>query len=341
MLTVAADVDARTSVRLAIRANAACDGPYLTMNGLATVIAAYGLLENSAAVIIGAMVVAMLLGPVTGIALGLVDQDNGLLTRAFSTLVCGVGVVYGIGLVLGALHATLPLTPEIYARTAPNLMDLMVALAGGAAGACALGSDRVNGALVGVAISTALVPPLVASAICLARGAYTLSAGAMLLVITNMVAIQVASSAVFWLRGYRGVLEPGRAIRRVFQRNVVSVALLLALTVALTINLQRLIQSEVYQASVRRALRADAATHEGAYLADVRFAQDRDHFIVTAVYRTPVPFTPEQVRTMERALPRPSNARGELELRVRSIPVTVASRAGYLFAADDADLTAR
>jgi uncharacterized hydrophobic protein (TIGR00271 family) len=337
MLTAPGEVDVRASVRLAIEANSACDVAYLTMNGLATVIAAYGLLENSPAVIIGAMVVAMLLGPITGIALGLVDHNNALLAKACSTLVWGVGVVYGIGLALGALHATFPLTPEIYARTAPNLMDLMIALAGGAAGAFALTSDRLNGALVGVAISTALVPPLVASAICLARGNYELSAGALLLVITNMVAIQVASSAVMWLRGYRGVFTAGQGVRGAFQRNVLSVGLLLALTVGLTINLQRLIQSEVYQNSVRRALRVAAASHEGAYLADVRFARDESRFIVTAVYRTPLPFTPEEVRTLERALPRPSNIRGDLELRVRSIPVTVASKNGYLFAAEDLD----
>jgi uncharacterized hydrophobic protein (TIGR00271 family) len=341
MLSVAADVDIRTSVRGAIRANSACDAAYLTMNGLATVIAGYGLLENSPAVIIGAMVVAMLLGPITGIALGLVDQNNELLAKAAFTLVSGVAVVYGVGLILGLVHSTFPLTPEIYARTAPNLMDLMIALAGGAAGAFALTSDRLNVALVGVAISTALVPPLVASAICLARGAYALSAGALLLVITNMVAIQVSSSAVLWFRGYRGMLEGGQQVRRILTRNALSLGLLLALMVGLTINLQRLIQSEVYQASVRTALRAQAAAHEGAYLADARFARDGDRLIVTAVYRTPEPFTPEQVRTMERAIPRPSNARGGLELRVRSIPVTVASKDGYLFAADDLDRTDR
>src|SRR5205085_6580141 len=104
----------------------------------------------------------------------------------------------------GITHASFPLTPEIYARTAPNLLDLMIALCGGAAGAYATTSTRLNGAVVGVAIATALVPPLASSAICLAHGEFRLSAGAFLLSFANMVGIQVASSIVMWLSGYRG-----------------------------------------------------------------------------------------------------------------------------------------
>ena len=71
---------------------------------------------------------------------------------------------------LGVIHRNIELTGEIYSRTAPNLMDLMIALGGGAAGAYAMISTRLSVAFVGVAIATALVPPLSASALCLARG---------------------------------------------------------------------------------------------------------------------------------------------------------------------------
>jgi uncharacterized membrane protein len=255
-------------------------------------------------------------------------------------LVCGVAVVYGAGIVLGVMHADLPLTAEIYARTSPNLMDLVIAFTGGSAGAFALTSNRLNAALVGVAISTALVPPLTSSAICAARGEYQLSGGAFLLAFTNMVAIQVASSTVLWLRGYRGLTDSLRA-RRAVQRNAVSAVLLIVLVAALTVNLRQLVRKEVYEAAVRTALRREAAAHQGAFLADVRLDRGPDRLLVTAVFRTPALFTPEEVRTMERALPRPSNGPGELELRVRSIPVTVASRDGYLYAPEHFADTAR
>src|SRR6516225_4177642 len=131
MTTLTDAQDARDTVRATIEANSACDTPYLTMNVLATLIACYGLLESSPAVVIGAMLIAMLLGPISGIALGLVDGNDSLVRKAFPSLLAGAAVVYGTAVVLGTLHASLPLTPEILSRTAPNLMDLMIALSGG------------------------------------------------------------------------------------------------------------------------------------------------------------------------------------------------------------------
>jgi uncharacterized hydrophobic protein (TIGR00271 family) len=327
--------DPRNNVRVAIDANSRCDSAYLTMNALATLIACYGLLENSPAVVIGAMLIALLLDPISGLALGLVDGNDVLLRKAFLSLLAGAIVVYATALAFGALHAALPLTAEIYARTAPNLMDLMIALFGGAAGAYAITSARLNGALVGVAISTALVPPLASSAILLARGEYRLSGGAFLLAFANIVGIQTASSLVMWLRGYRGPHAARVASGRLLKRSAVSIVILVALGVLLTVNLRRLIRNEVYEASVRTVLQREAAARPGAYLEDVRFRREVGRIVVTAVYRTPVAFAPEQVAVIEGKLPGP-NGLTNLELRIRSIPVTVASKRGYLYAGDDA-----
>src|SRR5262249_38917356 len=186
--------------------------------------------------------------------------------------------------------AAFPLTAEVYARTAPTLMDLMIALCGGAAGAYALASPRLNGAVVGVAIATALVPPLASSAICLAHGEFRLSSGALLLSFSNMVGIQVASSVVMWLSGYRGRENARGTPGRLMKRSVVSFGILVALAALLTVNLRRLIVNESYEAAVRAALQQETTTHQGAYLADVRFRREVGRVVVTAVYRTPVPF---------------------------------------------------
>src|ERR1700748_2099618 len=124
MMTPAPVVDARSTARANIVANSEFDVAYVVMNGLATVIACYGLFSNSPAVVIGAMIIAMLLGPISGVALGLVDKDNALLRTALKTLGAGIAVVYITALVVGLLHQDIPLTAEIYARTRPNLMDL-------------------------------------------------------------------------------------------------------------------------------------------------------------------------------------------------------------------------
>src|SRR5271166_1121953 len=163
----------QATVRVNIASNSEFDAAYAIMNCLAAVIACYGLFENSPAVVIGAMIIAMLLGPIAGVSMGIVDRNNHLLRKALATLAGGLAVTYGTAFIIGLVHSEFPLTAEIYARTAPNLMDLMIALGGGAAGAYSMISSRLNVAFVGVAIATALVPPLSASAICLARGEYS------------------------------------------------------------------------------------------------------------------------------------------------------------------------
>jgi uncharacterized hydrophobic protein (TIGR00271 family) len=320
------------AVRSNIEVNSEFDLAYVAMNGFATIVACYGLFENSPAVVIGAMVIAMLLGPISGVALGLVDKNNHLLSKAFWTLAGGSAVIYATAFTLGVIHHNIALTGEIYARTEPNLMDLMIALGGGAAGAYAMISTRLSVAFVGVAIATALVPPLSASALCLARGDFRLALGALLLAFTNMVGIQVACSLVMWLGGYRGA--PKKLQESALKRNLVSVAALLVLAVVLRVQLRELIAKQSYEASVRRILETASITHKGAYLTDVRFQRSSGTAIVIAVYRTPSPFTPEGVGSLEPRLPRRPGTT-KLELRIRSVPISVASRQGYLYSTED------
>jgi len=334
MITPAPPADARSTARANIVANSQFDVAYVVMNGLATLIACYGLFSNSPAVVIGAMIIAMLLGPISGVALGLVDEDNALLRKALGTLAGGIAVVYITALVLGLVHRGIPLTAEIYARTSPNLMDLMIGLGGGAAGAYAMTSPRLSVAFVGVAIATALVPPFASSAICLARGEFGLAFGAFLLALTNIVAIQVASSLVMWLGGFRGAPQSIHVSE--IKRNLLSVVLLGALAIFLAVQFRRVIQSEVYEATVRTALNAATTAHAGAYLADVRVQKSGDRALVVAVYRTPTPFTPADVAALESKIPKMPGTI-ELELRIRSVPVTVASRSGYVFSSDVSD----
>jgi len=168
---------------------------------------------------------------------------------------------------------------------------------------------------------------------CLARGEYRLSLGALLLAFTNIVSIQVAGSIVMWLCGYRG--EHVQLVARgQLKRNILSVALVCILAVLLGLNLRQLIRNEMYEASVRKILSTAGAEHKGAHLTEVRFQRDSQRAVVVAVYRTPVAFTPEEVGSIEPRLPlRPGDR--NVELRIRSIPVTVASKGGYLYSSED------
>ena len=253
------------TLREAIRTGAKFDSAFVLMNILSAVIASYGLLENSPAVVIGAMIIAMLLGPIAGTALALVDGDTRSLAKTATSLAGGIAVVLGTGLLIGFIHSSIPITDEIAARTTPNLMDLMIALAGGAAGAYATVSSRLSVAFVGVAIATALVPPICSGSILLARGEFALSGGAYLLAFTNIVAIQVAFSVVLWLKGFRQVsavagLNAGMFLRR----NLISVLILAVLAVVLTGNLRSVVTRQVFQGAVRHALREALAKSPGS-----------------------------------------------------------------------------
>ena len=324
----------RAAVRASVAENSSFDQAYVVMNVLSTIVASYGLLANSAAVVIGAMVIAMLLGPISGMGLALVDGNSRLLGRASSAIVGGVLVIFLTAVVIGFFHKEVPVSREMMERTAPNLFDLMVALGGGAAGAYAVISPRLSVAFVGVAIATALVPPLSACGMFLARGEFALLGGAFLLTLANIVGIQFASSVVFYLSGFRHITKGEKLSRGVLVEDMVSVAMLLLLGGVLTAALHGLVAKELYERAVRNVLKADLVQYPGAYLADVRFSRTDESVIVRAVVRGPAPFSAQQVAKMESTLPHP---RGHLrsELRVRYVHTTVMSGKGLLFSPED------
>ncbi len=323
------------NVRENIRNGSSFSVTYLVMNTLATIIACYGLFANSPAVVIGAMIIAMLLGPISGIALALVDSDWLLLQQALLTLGGGVFGVLLTAFVLGLIHQDIPLTNEIISRTTPNLLDLMIALAGGAAGTYATASPRLSVGLVGVAISTALVPPLSSASILLGRGEYDLAFGAFLLAFTNIVAIQFASSLVLWFTGFCGVTHFGENNSWNFlKRNIISLSILAVLALTLTTNLQKVVLKQTYENKVRQVLSQEIESLRGNHLAEVRFETKSKNSLIRAVVRGPNRFTANQVGGMEVKLPQPPNG-DKNELRVRFVQTMILNRDGSLY--DDAE----
>lgn len=177
--------------------------------GFSCVIATLGLAGDSPAVVIGAMLVAPLLGPIMALALALLGGARREPIAPMWAL--GEGVVTSVGLsyvLAEALRASpfaiLETVPaEVMARTRPNPLDLGIALAGGAAGAFGLVRLRAADALPGVAIATALMPPLCTVGIGLSLGDRGIWGGALLLFVTNLSAIMAAAAFVFLMTGIR------------------------------------------------------------------------------------------------------------------------------------------
>ena len=178
---------------------------FYVLLGLSGLIATLGLLANSVAIIIGAMIIAPLIGPITGIAYSSTVANRRLLKRSFLTLLTGVLFVVVISALAVLLIGLKTATPEIVARTNPNLLDLVIALAAGAAGAFANTRKRIADALPGVAIAVALVPPLSVVGIGIAWGETSLSIGALLLFITNLTGIIFSGVIILLLQSYGSI----------------------------------------------------------------------------------------------------------------------------------------
>jgi uncharacterized hydrophobic protein (TIGR00271 family) len=318
----------REEGRREIISGAQLSSHYLVMNGLATVVAGYGLLANSTAVVIGAMIIAMLLGPIMGLALAIVDGDTRLLRQALVAEIVGGILVFVLGACLGRLHSDLPLTAEILARTKPNLLDLMIAVFGGAAGAYATVSPKLSVGLVGVAISTALVPPLAASGICLSRGHFDLATGAFILFLTNLVAIQCASSVVLFAFGYHDLTHREPGDKSYMRRLIVDAALFLVLGVFLYFQLAKTSQRNQFEEVVKDQLEVGLKIIPGAYLSDTRFRSTSDAEIVVAVVTVPNSITPLQTAALEGELTKV--LKRHIELHIRSLLTKETTAKGYL-----------
>jgi uncharacterized hydrophobic protein (TIGR00271 family) len=298
------------------------------MNALATVIACYGLFTNSPAVVIGSMVVAMLLNPIAGVAMSLNNSDQPLLRTALLSLAGGIAWILAIATIVGLIHRDVPLTAEVLSRTKPDLFELIIALASGAAGAVAVLSPRVGTALVGVAVATALVPPLAASGILLARGEFVLASGAFLLAVTNVAAIQVAFSAVFWVGGYRRITAVGRGGFLAFLRqDLLSVGFLVLLAIAFGVQLHNAINTSLFESGVRAVLRQRFNEISGFRVVDVSLAKQRGATIVRAVIRGPKVPSPEIVATAQSDLPTAPDG-STLRLRVRFVETVIVTPQG-------------
>jgi uncharacterized hydrophobic protein (TIGR00271 family) len=224
---------------------------YWLLLPLAAVIASAGVVSDSTATVIGAMIVAPLMTPILGIVLAVVLADGANLRRSVVLVVAGAATVVGIGWLLGLFvpYAVLAVTnSQVAARVTPRIVDLVAALATGAVGSVALSRSDISDTLPGVAIAISLVPPLAVVGLTLESGAPRQSLGALLLFTTNVAAILASGIVVM-------------AVRRVFGRGAVAgfhrgaavaiiAALLLVVIVPLWLNSDRIGKTTIRESEV-------------------------------------------------------------------------------------------
>ncbi|MGB8378723.1 MAG: TIGR00341 family protein [Rhodanobacteraceae bacterium] len=185
-----------------IKDAARCSRVYLAMVVLSTIVAAIGLYYNSVAIIIGAMVIAPLLGPNMASALATALGDMALLRHALLTALAGIAATMVLAVVIGVLLHVNPAEPEIASRDAVGIGDIAVALASGVAGALAF-TTGVSTTLIGVMVAVALLPPLVAFGLLLGGGHPAPAMGALSLFLINLICVNLAGVTTFLVQGIR------------------------------------------------------------------------------------------------------------------------------------------
>ncbi len=305
-------------VREELIENAEPGKDYFILIGLSSIIATLGLLLNSPAVVIGAMLVAPLMSPILGFSLGIVLGEVRLIRTSLESVFKGVMATMIVSILVGLITPLKEMTPEILARTQPTLLDLFIALASGMAGAYALSRKDVSAALPGVAIAAALAPPLSVVGLGIAHGNLQVAGGALLLFITNLITISLAGVIIFTLLGIHPLnLQP--EIKRRVRRGIIGVTFLVVL---ITIPLALLMNGFIRQNREFKAIEGllqESPILENAIVLDIDLTQNRDQLIISATVKTAAPITQTQVtelaQVLESELDRP------LVLDIISLPV--------------------
>lgn len=202
---------------------------FISLICLSTAIAALGLISDSTAVVIGAMLVAPLMVPILGAGLAIIQGNMPLVLNSVKSIVLGFLCALGIGLLVGLLAPYDELTNEIIARGKPRLADLFIAFFSGVAAAHCMSRPKLSAALPGVAIAAALVPPIASSGIALSHGDTQNATGAAILFFTNVVCIVLGSSITFFAAGIR--YNKNRANNRWVQQSYIGLIVALSLLI--------------------------------------------------------------------------------------------------------------
>lgn len=276
---VVTDVD-HLAVVARVREDAHWSGHFAFMTVMSAGIAILGLLLSSPAVVIGAMLISPLMGPIIGFGFGLALFDFAEIRRAIFTLVVGMLLAVLFCAVIVLTSPLQAVTSEIAARTRPNLFDLGVAIFSGLAGTYAMIRGR-QGAIVGVAIAVAVMPPLAVMGFGLATLNMSILWGAGFLFFTNLMAIGISAAALARIYGFGRQLSP----KQTWLQASVVIGTLVALAVPLGLALRQI----AWEALATRQARAEVTRRFGddARVSQLQVDYDRHPIQVSAVVFTP------------------------------------------------------
>jgi uncharacterized hydrophobic protein (TIGR00271 family) len=299
------NLERRAEVQVQLRDSCTPDFDFFLLVLLSAVIATLGLLTNSAAVIIGAMLVAPLMSPIIGIGLASLTGDARLFSDSSVALARGALLAITMAALLTWANRFLPfitlqeIPGEVLSRTHPSPIDLTVALAGGLAAAFALAMPSISAALPGVAIATALMPPLCTVGVGIAMTRWDMAGGALLLFLTNAVTIAFAAMLVFFALGFAPKRVAGRRAPRAL---AISAVFTLILLVPLTILSARFFRDASENRQIDAVVNEEVSNYD-AELADMQPPQqDGKTLHLTITLRVPRQLRYEDVVALQQSI---------------------------------------
>lgn len=192
----------REELYYGVAKNAELNSNFLLLVFLSTIVAAIGLIENNIAVVVGAMVIAPLLGPNIALALSAALGDTPLMWKSLKTNLIGLGLALSLSLTIGLILPIDLNSQELMSRTTVGIGSVVLALASGAAAVLSL-TTGLSSVLVGVMVAVALLPPTATVGLMLGSGQFELALGAALLLAVNIVCVNLAAKIVFLVRGVK------------------------------------------------------------------------------------------------------------------------------------------
>lgn len=309
---------------------------YFILIVLSTLIAAFGLVANSTATVIGAMIVAPLMGPILGLAMALVRGKQKMFNQALYAEIVGVVLVILTGMLVAWLVGPENIdyaSSEISGRTNPTLYDLLIGLAAGLAGAYCTANPRLSASVAGVAIAVALVPPLTVTGLCtagaLTGNAYWSSAfGSFMLFLANFVTIELASMGVFIWAGL-GDAKAFTGQGHMRMPFAVVLMLLLMTTGFLGVQLNNLLVIRKQKTQAREVLQGELARIPGATLSDLRLNRRRKQLNLEVTVGSRQEISPDFVSKLEGMV---SDRLGDqVDLTVRAVASTYVTGRGFLY----------
>ncbi|MEQ8160340.1 MAG: TIGR00341 family protein [Smithellaceae bacterium] len=261
---------------------------YLLVLTLANLIALCGLLINSVPVIIGAMLISPLMGPFLSFGFSFITGDSFLWAKSSRKIIVGVFLTILIAAAASYLSPLNEVTPEIAARTKPNVFDLLIAFLAGTTGASAICTKKNYLTIVpGVAIATAVIPPLSVTGFGLGNWNLTIAAGAFFLFFTNFVAIVLSTCLIVYLYGFRPRMTGEQDVKKLQRRLVFLSTVLLAISIPLIYTLYQGVAEIKLKKDIEASLKQQFNREQSIHLSTYRFHKPADGMLeIHAVVNT-------------------------------------------------------